>query len=100
VKKWALARPMIMLQMLRIWSIPDGPLCSLLDGEEAKWAVAFAGGCFSFAKFRADTAGRLTSSITDEEDFLESGNSLLRATDYDSISNGGAVRQDTLVNGF
>lgn len=91
---------MIMRKVLGVGSITDGPLGSLLNGEEAKRTVALAGRRLAFAEFWADTAGWLSSSVTHEEDLFQTWNSLLGAANHNSITNRGAVPQDSLLHSF
>jgi hypothetical protein len=39
---WAVARTVVVSKMIGIRPITDGPLRSLLNGEETKWAVALS----------------------------------------------------------
>lgn len=82
----ALARTMIVREMLRIWAVTNSPLCSLLYGEEAKLTVTFAGRRLPFPHLRTDAFRGFSRTVTDKEYLFQSWNRLLGPSNDNSVA--------------
>lgn len=85
------ARTVIVLQVFRVRAVSNSPLRSLLNGEEPELAVALARRRLSLTHLWAHSFRRLARSVTDKQDLLQAGDSLLRPTDNNSIAHRSAI---------
>lgn len=100
VQERAFAGAVVVFFMALVGTVPDCPLCPLLDGEEAKRAVTFAGRGLALAHLWANAAGRFTSAVADKQHLFQPRDRFLGPADDHGIPHRRAVTQYILVNGL
>lgn len=86
------------MEMGLVRAVANCPLCPLFDSKEPELTITLARRRLPFPVLRTNPAWGFASSITDEENFLETWYGFLRSSDNYGISNRRAVCEHVLVN--